>query len=1069
MSRANQWGPGKLVGREGDDLVLEYFDTPGQEPQERHRETVPRASLSRFALPVELRVFWAAGGRWRSGRVINVTGHREIQVRGHEWEGYLKEKDLYVRWDRPLDDPVGFAGAGLLESPLLADKRRPFLQSILAQRAAAHGMRGALSSSIELHKHQIETAWRILQDPVQRYLLADEVGLGKTIEAGLVIRELMLENPGLSVQLILPPFLVGQWRRELQNKFHTADFPGAWIRFSRDDTPETWQAADLVVVDEAHNLARLADHDQEQLSARYRRLAEIAEESPRLLLLSATPALNNEQMFLALLKLLDPALYRHTTTADLRQRMQDRSGLGRLFLGLRPGVPGILLNKRLAELDAAFPGDPEVCGLIAQATLAISGQDQDALGEAINSLRTHVSDAYRVHRRMLRTRRTTALEGAYRLTGRGRPASVFLGKDILTETTRLLENWRQQAWAACETDEEARREAASALAKAVSLCLDPDALRQWARNRPAATPGEREALDQIDSDLRFIDRKSSISRPLADELTYLFTASERPVVFCPTPHMATELAGELQDLLPGRVLTHVTGAPPDLTEQAVRSFEQTQQACVLVADASAEEGRNFQFADLLVHVGLPTTANRLEQRIGRCDRWDAHRDGHTWRSCQVVQQGDTCSFTAAWAQILTDGFSIFDKSVASLQHAVEAATETAWDLLFTQGPGAAAEAVTAVRQILQDETERVREQDALDSLEAPADERSVYGRMTAFEDQEVGFATLCDALFSSRGGPGNLQFEPAGDPVRATGSYELFKQSGHGQAQIPLIPTARLQRDFLPLARQQGTFRRDVAVDKEGLHLYRYGDRFIDAVCDFLWNDDRGRAFGMWRWLPQWTRTERLAYRFDYAVEADPLKACGADGTDPLTRMLADVLLLDDPSLKRRADGMFPPLIATVWLDQDGTPLTDARHLQALQAPYSKPVAAEQGGDYALNRKRIERVYDMIPAGRWAHAWRTAESSARRAVLGQHTVAEAQATAVATAKADLAKRLRQLHLRAARAADNERDFLTREVHNESMASQALVQAMETLSLRLDSTGVVVVSGRPIEQEGQGQG
>jgi ATP-dependent helicase HepA len=110
-------------------------------------------------------------------------------VRGYEWEDFVPEAELYVRWQRPLEDPVGFAAGGLLESPLLADRRRPFLQYLLAQRSACRGMGALLSSSIQLHEHQIEIARRVLDDPVQRYLLADEVGLGKTIEAGLVMLE----------------------------------------------------------------------------------------------------------------------------------------------------------------------------------------------------------------------------------------------------------------------------------------------------------------------------------------------------------------------------------------------------------------------------------------------------------------------------------------------------------------------------------------------------------------------------------------------------------------------------------------------------------------------------------------------------------------------------------------------------------------------------------------------------------------------------------------------------------------------------------------------------------------
>ena len=215
----------------------EYFDTPAQAPEDRTRISVPRIGLRRFALKAETRVFWISSEKWRSGRVIETTAHGDTYIRAREWEGYVAEEDLFVRWHLPLVDPVGFAAGGLLESPLLADLRRPFLRAILRQRSAARGMKGALSSAIELHDHQLEAAWRVLQDPVQRYLLADEVGLGKTIEAGIILRQLLLDDPRLSVQFILPPFLIGQWQHELATKFFLKDFTQADIRFARNDEP----------------------------------------------------------------------------------------------------------------------------------------------------------------------------------------------------------------------------------------------------------------------------------------------------------------------------------------------------------------------------------------------------------------------------------------------------------------------------------------------------------------------------------------------------------------------------------------------------------------------------------------------------------------------------------------------------------------------------------------------------------------------------------------------------------------------------------------------------------------
>ncbi|MEV7842272.1 protein DpdE, partial [Streptomyces albidoflavus] len=599
---------------------------------------------------------------------------------------------------------------------------------------------------------------------------------------------------------------------------------------------------------------------------------------------------------------------------------------------LQPHFPGVLLNKRLTEIGATFPEDDEVSALIGEVRQAVAGPDRHALAVAIGALRTYVSEVYRVHRRMLRTRRTAALHESYRVTGRLRPQQVVLPSSAFAALASLLDNWRQEALAACEFDEEARREAVSALATAVALSLDPDALCAWAQSRVAATPGEQDALDRIESDLRFVSRRRDMARPLADALTYLFKARERVVVFCPTPQLAGELAGAFKEVLPGAVYQHLASDSPAASEQAVRDFEQSRTAAVLVADHSAEEGRNLQFADLLIHVGLPPRANRLEQRIGRCDRWDVRGEGGAWRSYWVAETTDSQSFAAAWMQILSEGFAVFDTSIASLQHAVDAATDAAWDLLFEHGADSVPDAIRMVRTMLEDEVKRVQEQDALDSIEAPADERSVYGRMMTSESQADSFADVTDALLSSRRAAGNLRFAPAGDPAHAIGSYEPVSRRAAGQVQMPLVSAARLQRDFVPLVGHRGTFVRKVAVEHEDVRLYRYGDQFIDAVSDFLWNDDRGRAFGMWRWIPTWPYAERLAYRFDYAIEAQPLQA--SPESDLLDQLAAAWTSdrVDLPSLRRRADAVFPPLIATVWTDADGTPITDGRHLDALQA-----------------------------------------------------------------------------------------------------------------------------------------
>lgn len=1067
ISRENLLGAGKLIGAEGDELILEYFDTPGQADSDRYRESVPRGSAKPLKLIPELRVFWRdPHENWRSGRILEANEQGDIYVKGHEWEGFLLESKVFVRWDRPLVDPVGFGAAGLLESPLLADLRRPFLQSVLRQRSAAHGMRAVLSSCIELHEHQVQTAWRILQDPVQRYLLADEVGLGKTIEAGIVIRQLLLDDPALTVQLVLPPFLIDQWRRELEEKFRIRDFPSARFHYSRDDRPETWNAAGLLVVDEAHNLARLADIPDAVLADRYTRLAEVATASPRLLMLSATPALHNEQAFLSMLKLLDPAVYGESTVVDLRRRLETRGELGRLLLGLQPGLPRVLLRNRLAEVRATFPDDADVDALTDAALVAVEGGTGEDRLFAIAVLRTHISEVYRVHRRMLRTRRTKALEGSYRVTGRFRPESLALQSATYVEITRLLDEWRQAALAASEHDGPARAIAAGAFATAVSLSLDPDGMRDWARLQTAVSTDERGALERIENTLSYLDRRTTITRPLADALTYLFSSNERMVVFCPSTEMATEIAAEMRELINERdVIQHLATDDPGSTDIAVRAFEESGPARVLVADASAEEGRNFQFADVLIHVGLPSDANRLEQRIGRCDRWNVRGDEAGWRSHWVRETGDDASFSAAWFRILEEGFGVFDGSVASLQHAVDEATAAAWDLLLVRGVDAATDAITLVQQRLADEVERVREQDALDSIESSTDERSLFNRMVSVEAEASEFANLTDALLSARRTPGNLRFEPVGNPVQGVGSYEVFGRLPGHQAQIPLVPGWRLLRDFLPLRGHVGTFQRTIAIERGDIHLYRYGDQFIDAVSDFLSNDDRGRAFGMWRWLPDWTREERPIYRFDYAVEANPMEVTHWDDkASPLAaRHLAHGL--DRLSVSKRADGIFAPMIVSLWVDEHGSLLEDLRQIEAVRSPYAKPVPGVQGGDYALNHNRIERAYELVPATIWQERWRAAEKAAQEHVRSDQAVSTAVDRALAVAENEASIRLNQLRLRSARTAGAEHAMLEQEIELELIVANVLENCIRTPTLRLDSTGIIVVSGDGLEPTG----
>ena len=105
--------------------------------------------------------------------------------------------------------------------------------------------------------HQVAAVRRVLSDPIQRYLLADEVGLGKTIEAGLIIRQHLIDNPETEVLIATPSALCGQWQQELAEKLRLDQFGEPFECCSHADIARVTRTPDVLVVDEAHHLVGL--------------------------------------------------------------------------------------------------------------------------------------------------------------------------------------------------------------------------------------------------------------------------------------------------------------------------------------------------------------------------------------------------------------------------------------------------------------------------------------------------------------------------------------------------------------------------------------------------------------------------------------------------------------------------------------------------------------------------------------------------------------------------------------------------------------------------------------------
>ncbi|MHC5727749.1 MAG: SNF2-related protein, partial [Nostoc sp.] len=162
----------------------------------------------------------------------------------------------------------------------------------------------------------------------------------------------------------------------------------------------------LLILDEAHHIAAMATSNDATVLQRFETCKNIAHKSDRLLLLSATPVLNHEQDFLAMLHLLDPTTYQLDDLAGFRDRVVKRQDIGRILLSFKEGANPFVLKTTIKPLRNLFAEDEyllELADILENSLHAKAGD----IVEIVREIRTHISDTYRLHRRMLRNRRAS--------------------------------------------------------------------------------------------------------------------------------------------------------------------------------------------------------------------------------------------------------------------------------------------------------------------------------------------------------------------------------------------------------------------------------------------------------------------------------------------------------------------------------------------------------------------------------------------------------------------------------------------------------------------------------------
>ena len=572
-------------------------------------------------------------------RVRLATGELDEAVLSHDDLAPLLEIEPQTHAARPPADP---------------EKLRLLVESTRIRLAYTYDRQFAVSlSGIRTLPHQIEAVYlKMLPQPRLRFLLADDPGAGKTIMAGLLVKELKLRQAIDRCLILVPAPLTIQWQDELIRFFgepfqiiHSANdqqqLLNLWDRESQvissidyakqDDVRErVWQQRwDLIIIDEAHKCSAYTKRsagrgDEVERTKRYQLAERLSEHCDNLLLLTATPHHGDDDRFAHFIRLLDRDLF-----PEPHRFGEDAKRVRREILRLGEDCPWSLrrLKEDLKDMHGrrlfpdrhvgtvSFDLGPEEYAIYKAVTAYINEFLPQATGIRKNSValvrtvfqRRLASSTRAIHESLLR-RRTKLTDLVEELEGltpsqrakrlaqlAGRLPDTEQDEDDLDETAR--DELIDEATAAVELDQ-LRAEIAALR----------DVAARVGRVRDSGRDSKLVALRQCLERAEFHELKDGRGKLL------IFTEHRDTL-----SHLQEHLAAW------GYSTCEIHGGMnPHERKRAQENFRTSRQICV--ATEAAGEGINLQFCHLMVNYDLPWNPTRLEQRLGRIHRIGQSRD-----------------------------------------------------------------------------------------------------------------------------------------------------------------------------------------------------------------------------------------------------------------------------------------------------------------------------------------------------------------------------------------------------------------------------------------------------------
>lgn len=803
----------------------------------------------------------------------------------------VSEKNISASFFSGSSDPVTQLKKYEFQNPCWYLGRQVVKDTMNILDNSIFGFKELAGCKIYLKAFQLNTIMQCLQGDTCRFMLADEVGLGKTIEACSVLKIYLKNKASKKILIAVPQALVSQWRTELLFKFglYEGEMGSnelelvAIEELTKYHTNSYW---DFVIVDEVHNCL----HNDMY----YEWIHSISVNSENIILLSATPIQQRMEEYLKLLRLILPKKYDELSIGEFADLVEKQNKITRYTHTLLDEMDS-LKNEILPEVN----GDPhddddvqdelseildemvQISNLIGDPVLSQMIEKVDVSSEdcgmySVQVFVSYVCDNYQLERNIIRGRR--AVLGVYPKDPDGEFAErklVEIPYSIDDDTAyyeneayRTLSEWIINHQNAIGTEE---------VKKSLSPILEAFFSSSWAYC--AELGRQKEIIDIPDNVLsaakRWLEEENEITENLPDALDnieahasrlllvvdYLETQlfGKKVVVFTDKKETFDKYYAVLTDAFGEEVKGFASHLDEDEAELNIYKFQSTDECKVLICDKSGGEGRNLQNADYIIHIDLPWNINTIEQRIGRLDRMG--RDVEIPVTSVVVHSIN--SFEDQLFKFWNEGLNVFTQSLSGLEiimneinrKIVESLTADFEFGLYRVIPELIQEA-SGMREAVHKEQifdtaalrfrplyiqlEKLLTNYQMNENDMFADTMMSWARLAGFETVGTGAKDNLIAFAENR-----FNYGSAKNTFLLPPDWEEYMSKKENEMVIRVQRDAVEEKTRRTEARERiikGTFDRDIAIKNDYIHFYAPGDEIFDCIVQNAMQSYKGKS-----------------------------------------------------------------------------------------------------------------------------------------------------------------------------------------------------------------------------------